>query len=249
MKNNPLISVRNLNYTAENNHILMDISFDIYREDFVGIIGPNGAGKSTLVKILVGEIENYKGKLEINGEIGYVPQYEEKEKDFPIKAYEVALMGLYKEVGLFKRFKKEHYQKVREVFDLLKIENLYDRQVQKLSGGEYRRLMVARALVSNPDILILDEPEANIDKAGQSILYETLKKIKNNMNISIILVSHDLNVVFKETNKVMCMNKTLHYHKNTADLSIEDLKTLYSKDFELFIHINEKMKVVSNKDD
>jgi zinc transport system ATP-binding protein len=158
-------------------------------------------------------------------------------------------MGLYSEVGPFKRFKEEHYEKVRQTLKLLQIDHLYDRLVGKLSGGEYRRLMVARALVSDPDILILDEPEANIDKEGQNILYGTLRDLKENSDMSIIIISHDLNMIFKETNKIMCMNKTLHCHKSTADLDINDLRSLYSKDFELFIHINEKMKVVSNKDD
>lgn len=249
MATDPLISVRDLNYSAENNNILINISFDIYRGDFVGIIGPNGAGKSTLIKTLIGEIQDYTGEIKINGKIGYVPQSEERERDFPIKVYEVSLMGLYNEVGPFKRFKEEHYEKVRQTLRLLQIDHLYDRLVGKLSGGEYRRLMVARALVSDPDILILDEPEANIDKEGQNILYGTLRDLKHNSNMSIILISHDLNMIFKETIKIMCMNKTLHCHKNTADLDINDLRTLYSKDFELFIHINEKMKVVSNKDD
>ncbi|MDY6896391.1 MAG: ATP-binding cassette domain-containing protein, partial [Thermotogota bacterium] len=148
MATNSLISVRDLNYSTENNNILIDISFDIYRGDFVGIIGPNGAGKSTLIKTLTREIEDYTGEIEINGKIGYVPQSEERERDFPIKVYEVALMGLYSEVGPFKRFKEEHYEKVRQTLRLLQIEHLYDRLVGKLSGGEYRRLMVARALVS-----------------------------------------------------------------------------------------------------
>ncbi|MBL5980734.1 metal ABC transporter ATP-binding protein [Petrotoga sp. 8T1HF07.NaAc.6.1] len=249
MATDPLISVKDLNYSTDNNNILINISFDIYRREFVGIIGPNGAGKSTLIKTLIGEVQDYTGEIKINGKIGYVPQSEERERDFPIKVYEVALMGLYSEVGPFKRFKEEHYEKVRQTLKLLQIEHLYDRLVGRLSGGEYRRLMVARALVSDPDILILDEPEANIDKEGQNILYGTLRDLKKNRDMSIILISHDLNMIFKETNKIMCMNKTLHCHKNTADLDINDLRTLYSKDFELFIHINEKMKVVSNKDD
>ncbi|PNR93684.1 metal ABC transporter ATP-binding protein [Petrotoga sp. 9PWA.NaAc.5.4] len=247
MKNETIISVKDLNYTAENNPILINVSFDIYKGDFVGIIGPNGAGKSTLLRILVGEIENYFGEVDIKGKIGYVPQNEERDSNFPIKAYEVALMGLYKEVGFFKKFKKVHYEKVRDIFRLLKIENLYDRQVGKLSGGEYRRLMVARALVSDPDILILDEPEANIDQYGQSVLYDILKELKKEM--VIMLVSHDLNMIFKETNKIMCLNKTLRCHKNTADLDMDDLRNIYSKDFELFIHIKDKVKVVSKNDD
>jgi zinc transport system ATP-binding protein len=126
---------------------------------------------------------------------------------------------------------------------------LYDRQIGKLSGGEYRRVMIARALVSDPDILILDEPEANIDKPGQELLLNILKKLKEEKNMTIILVSHDLNMIFKETTRILCLNKTLHCHKNTRDINMKDLKELYSEDFELFAHLNGTMKAVVDKHD
>jgi zinc transport system ATP-binding protein len=249
MKNEPIISVKNLNYTINNNQILSNISFDIYEGDFVGIIGPNGAGKSTLVKIITGEIEEYSGEVRIVRKIGYVPQTEEIEATFPMKVYELVLLGLYKDVGPMRRFKREHYQKVKDVLELLNIEELYDRQIGKLSGGEYRRVMIARALVSKPDVLILDEPEANIDKQGQEVLLNILKKLKDEKNITIILVSHDLNMIFKETTRILCLNKTIHCHKNTWDINIKDLKNLYSEDFELFAHLNGTMKAVIDRDD
>jgi zinc transport system ATP-binding protein len=249
MKNEPIISVKNLNYTINNNQILSNISFDIYEGDFVGIIGPNGAGKSTLVKIITGEIEEYSGEVRIVRKIGYVPQTEEIEVTFPMKVYELVLLGLYKDVGPMRRFKREHYQKVKDVLELLNIEELYDRQIGELSGGEYRRVMIARALVSKPDVLILDEPEANIDKQGQEVLLNILKKLKDEKNITIILVSHDLNMIFKETTRILCLNKTLHCHKNTRDINMKDLKELYSEDFELFAHLNGTMKAVIDRDD
>jgi len=249
MKNDPIISVRNLNYAVNNNQILSDIFFDIYEGEFVGIIGPNGAGKSTLVKIIIGEIEEYTGEVTIKRKIGYVPQTEEVDVTFPMKVYELVLLGLYKDVGPIKRFKKEHYQKVKEILKILNVEELYSRQIGELSGGEYRRVMIARALVSEPDILILDEPEANIDKPGQELLLNILKKLKEEKNITIILVSHDLNMIFKETTKILCLNKTLHCHKNTWDINIQDLKNLYTEDFQLFAHLNGTMKAVIDKDD
>ncbi|MFY9357640.1 MAG: ABC transporter ATP-binding protein, partial [Defluviitoga tunisiensis] len=212
-------------------------------------IGPNGAGKSTLVKIITGEIEEYSGEVRIVRKIGYVPQTEEIEVTFPMKVYELVLLGLYKDVGPMRRFKREHYQKVKDVLELLNIEELYDRQIGELSGGEYRRVMIARALVSKPDVLILDEPEANIDKQGQEVLLNILKKLKDEKNITIILVSHDLNMIFKETTRILCLNKTIHCHKNTWDINIKDLKNLYSEDFELFAHLNGTMKAVIDRDD
>ncbi|GAB6189353.1 metal ABC transporter ATP-binding protein [Marinitoga arctica] len=242
-----LISVKNLNYVVENNEILKFINFDIYKNDFVGIIGPNGAGKSTLIKILIGEIENYTGEIKINGKIGYVPQKDEFDRSFPIRAYEVVLMGVYNEVGLFRRYKHEHYEKVKKIMKSLDIEHLYDRNVGKLSGGEYQRLSLARALISNPDILILDEPEAGVDSKAQTKIYSILEELNKN-GMTIILVSHDISMVVKKANTIMCLNKTLHCHKSAIDMTSKDLKKIYSEDLELLLHINEPLKVVSRND-
>ncbi|WGS64669.1 metal ABC transporter ATP-binding protein [Marinitoga aeolica] len=242
-----IISVKNLNYKVENNEILKFINFDIYKNDFVGIIGPNGAGKSTLIKILIGEIENYNGKIEIKGKIGYVPQKDEFDRSFPIRAYEVVLMGIYKNVGLFRKYKKEHYEKAKNIMKMLGIDYLYNRNVGKLSGGEYQRLSLARALISDPDILILDEPEAGVDSKAQIKIYGILEEL-NKKGMTIILVSHDISMVVKKANTVMCLNKTLHCHKNAIDMTSEDLRKIYSEELELLVHINKPIKVVSRND-
>lgn len=242
-----LISVKDLSYKVEDTEILKFITFDIYRNDFVGIIGPNGAGKSTLIKLLIGEYENYTGKIEINGKIGYVPQKDEYDKSFPIRAFEVVLMGMYKNVGLFKKYKKEHYEKVMEIMKMLGIEYLYNRKVGKLSGGEYQRLSLARALISDPDILILDEPEAGVDSKAQIKIYNILEEL-NKKGMTIIMVSHDISMVVKKANTIMCLNKTLHCHKNALDMTSEDLKKIYSEELELLVHIDKPIKVVSRND-
>lgn len=243
-----MINVNNLNYKVENTEILKDINFNIYKGDFVGIIGPNGAGKSTLIKILLNEIEDYDGDIKISGKIGYVAQHDEFERDFPIKAYEIVLLGMYKKRGIFKRYKKEDYEKVKKLMKILEIDYLYDRKVGKLSGGEYQRLALARALASEPSILILDEPEAGVDKQGQNLFYSLLKKLNNEKNITIIMVSHDLSMVFKETTKIMCLNKSLHCHKDTKEMTAEELKKIYSEDLELLVHVDESVKVVDRND-
>ena len=243
----PLIRVNNLNYKAGNNHILKDITFDIYKKDFVGIVGPNGAGKSTLIKCILDELE-YTGKVEINGKIGYVPQHDDFEKDFPITGSEVVLMGLYKNKSVFKAFDKEDEEKTKKLLKLLEIEYVFDRQVGKLSGGEYQRLMLARALIFDPDVLVLDEPEAGVDKKGQELFYKVLEKLQLEKNMTIILVSHDLSMIFKKTNRVMCLNKTLHCHKGTKEMTTEDLKTLYPDSLEMLVHVEDKVKVVDRND-
>lgn len=243
-----IIRAKNVGYETENTLILKNINFEISKKDFVGIIGPNGAGKSTLIKILLGEIEGYTGDVEIKGKIGYVPQHDFIDKTFPISALEVVLMGLYKETGIFRRFKKEHINRALEVMKILEIDKLKNRKVGKLSGGEYQRLMLSRALVSGPDILILDEPEAGVDKKGQKLFYNLMKKLNEEQGITVILVSHDISMIFSETNKVMCLNRTLHCHKNTSEMNRDDFKKIYSDSLEMLVHIDEPLKVVSRND-
>jgi zinc transport system ATP-binding protein len=131
---------------------------------------------------------------------------------------------------------------------MLEIEYVFDRQVGKLSGGEYQRLMLARAMIFDPDILVLDEPEAGVDKKGQELFYKVLEKLQTEKNMTIILVSHDLSMVFKKTNRVMCLNKTLHCHKGTKEMTTEDLKTLYPDSLEMLVHVEDKVKVVDRND-
>lgn len=243
----PLIKIKNLNFKSGNNHILKDISFEVHKKDFVGIVGPNGAGKSTLIKCILEELD-YTGEIFVNGKIGYVPQHDDFEKDFPITGSEVVLMGLYKNKSVFKSFDKEDEKKAKELLKLLEIEYVFDRQVGKLSGGEYQRLMLARSLIFEPDILVLDEPEAGIDKKGQELFYKVLEKLQFEKNMTIILVSHDLSMIFKKTNRVMCLNKTLHCHKGTKEMTAEDLKTLYPDSLEMLVHVEDKVKVVDRND-
>jgi zinc transport system ATP-binding protein len=247
LKMKQLIKVENLNFKSDNNHILKDINFDIYKKDFVGIIGPNGAGKSSLIKCILGELE-YTGKITINGKVGYIPQHDDFEKDFPITGSEVVLMGLYKNKKILKGFDDLDKKKVKELLNLLDIEYVFDRQVGKLSGGEYQRLMLARAVIFDPDILVLDEPEAGIDKKGQELFYKVLERLQTEKNMTIILVSHDLSMVFKKTNRVMCLNKTLHCHKSTKEMTAEDLKILYPDSLEMLVHVENKVKVVDRND-
>jgi zinc transport system ATP-binding protein len=246
--NKSILSVNNLNYSIENTEILKNITFDIYKGDFVGIIGPNGAGKSTLIKIILNEIENYSGKIFFEDKIGYVPQKEEFDRTFPIKTIELILLGLYRQKGIFKRFSKEEVKKAESLMEKLEITKLKNVNVGKVSGGEFQRIILARALISDPNILILDEPEAGVDKSGQSLYYKLLKDLNEKENKTIILISHDLSMVMKEANKIMCLNKTLHCHKKTEEMTSSDLKGIYSESLEILFHIEDKVKVVRKND-
>jgi len=157
-------------------------------------------------------------------------------------------MGLYNNKNILKKFNDSDNKKVKDLLSLLEIEYVFDRQVGKLSGGEYQRLMLARALIFDPDILVLDEPEAGVDKKGQELFYKVLEKLQIEKNMTIVLVSHDLSMVFKKTNRVMCLNKSLHCHKSTKEMTAEDLKTLYPDSLEMLVHVDNHVKVVDRND-
>jgi len=221
-----VIVVENLNYKINDTEILKNINFKVPEGDFVGIIGPNGAGKTTLVKILIGKITDFEGKVFVKGKIGYLPQLQTINREVPIKAYEFVLMGAYK-----------NKQNIEKILDLLKEVGLYgkeNRLVGNMSGGELQRLSLARALISEPDILILDEPEAGVDQMGKARFYELLEEFQKRLNLTIIMISHDIGMVFEKCTTVMCLNKTLHCHGPTEKIKPDELKLLFP-DFDLWI--------------
>ncbi|PLV58719.1 metal ABC transporter ATP-binding protein [Thermotoga sp. KOL6] len=223
-----IVEVKNLTYRVNGFEILRNVTFFVEEGEFVGIIGPNGAGKTSLVRILVGEIKNYQGTVSVRGQIGYLPQHQEVQREFPITAKEFAAMGMYG------RHKKIDWKKISSTLKDVGISHKENDLIRNLSGGEFQRLSLARALLSDPDILILDEPEAGVDEMGKASFYELLNRLREEKKITIIMVSHDIGMVFKECTTVMCLNKTLHCHGPTEEISPEDLKKVFS-DFDIWI--------------
>lgn len=230
-----ILRVENLSYKIGSHWILRNVSFNMFRREFVGIIGPNGAGKTTLIKAIVGDLNDYSGKISVSGKIGYLSQNPERQRDFPIRVREVAGMGLYGERGILKSFRKSDWRRVEELLETVGILDLKDRKAGTLSGGEYQRLMLARALASNPELLILDEPEAGVDEMGKASFYRLLDSLKNEKKMGILMVSHDIGMVFEACDTVMCINKTLHCHTAADRITPEELQLAFSGDLDLFI--------------
>lgn len=223
-----IVEVKNLTYRINDFEILKNVTFSVEEGEFVGIIGPNGAGKTTLVKILVGEISNYEGTVEVRGKIGYLPQFHQVQREFPITVKEFAAMGMYG------RHRKVDWEKVRSALKDVGILHKENDLIKNLSGGEFQRLSLARALLSDPDILVLDEPEAGVDEMGKASFYELLNRFRKEKNITVIMVSHDIGMVFKECSTILCLNKTLHCHGPTETINPEDLKKIFT-DFDIWI--------------
>ena len=217
----PLIQITDLTASYDNKTVLSHINLTVYEQDFLGVIGPNGGGKTTLVKSILGLHQPNKGQIrffregketpEIN--MGYLPQYNSIDKKFPISVYEVVLSGLSKQKSLFKRYSKEQHEQVREIIVRMGLEGCEDRAIGQLSGGQLQRAMLGRALVSNPEVVILDEPNTYIDKRFEAKLYELLEEI--NRERAIILVSHDIGTVLQNVKTIACVNETLDYHPDT----------------------------------
>lgn len=203
--------------------VLTALNFDIQRGDFFGIVGPNGAGKTTLLKAILGLLKPLQGEISFpenergqKKSIGYVPQHASIDEIFPITALDMVLMGRYAKIGIFKHPKSCDYELAEKMLKNVGMENLANRNYRELSGGQKQRTLIARAMVGEPDILILDEPVEGMDIHGERAIMELIKALHNEYALTVVLVSHDLNIV---ANYV----KTLSIiHNNTMKLGPVD---------------------------
>lgn len=215
------IEVRNVNFSYGTNVAIRDASFTIERGDFFGIIGPNGGGKSTLLKLILGMVKPQTGSIHLLGDIpaktrnkaGYIPQETGLNKGFPITVHDVVLMGLTSMRGLGRPFKKSDHERVDFVLEQLRLADVRNRSIADLSGGQRQKVLLSRAIVSEPVILFLDEPTASVDTTGEDEIYEYLLKI-NKEGTTIVLVTHNIGVLSKYIKSVACVNKDVHFHSD-----------------------------------
>lgn len=193
-----------------------NINLTIKEGDFLGIIGPNGGGKSTLLKTIIGIMKPNKGSINQSKRlaIGYVPQFSSFNKSFPISVYDVILMGrLNCGLRIGRKYSKEDHKAVENIMAKLSIKHLMARHISELSGGQLQKVLIARAMVSHPNMLILDEPTASLDGEARSEIYDLLKVL--NAEMTIVIVTHDMAAISSYVKQVACLNKTLFYHGDT----------------------------------
>lgn len=220
-----MIEIKNINYTIKEKTILENISFDIKKGEFAVIIGPNGAGKSTLLKLMLNILPLQSGKILINNidhiqflkeyQVAYLPQIESFNNHFPLKVIDIVLMGRSSHRRIFSFFKKEDKIIAYQSLEMLNIEKLADKQISDLSGGEFQRVLLARALATESDYIFLDEPEAGIDHVGIISFYELLYTLNKNGK-TIVTVSHDLERLSDFCSLVVCLNRTMHCHQSVT---------------------------------
>ena len=236
------ISIKNLTVYYDRTCAVDDVSFNVGDKEYLGIVGPNGSGKSTLLKAIIGLVPINKGSVKIYGQdvsvgrslIGYVPQFSEVDKKFPITVAEVVLSGtLKKGVSFFHHYTQSDQALVAELLDKVDLSELSQRQISELSGGEFQKMLIARALATKPRILLLDEPTASVDASSRSNIYELLAEL--NKKMTIILVTHDMMAISSQVHSLACMNQSLIYH-GKPELSQGIVNKLYGCPVDLIAH-------------
>lgn len=233
------IRVENVSFKYKNDLVIQDAHFHIERGSFISFVGPNGGGKSTLAKLILGLLKPLEGSItifgkspvEARGDVGYVPQYSNFDLDFPINVLDVVLMGRLKKGKLF--YNKSDKIKACAALKDVDLNGFEYRHFSELSGGQRQRVLIARAIVSSPEVLILDEPTSNIDKATENRLYDLLFKLNEYM--TIVLISHDLTFVSENINKVICINKIVKIHP-TGHLNEVSVDQLFGRPIKIVQH-------------
>jgi zinc transport system ATP-binding protein len=239
-----IISLRGISFAYDGPQVLEGISLEVAEGEFLGVVGPNAGGKSTLLKIILGLLQPDRGEvrvmgrppLEVRRELGYVPQHPEFRRDFPVTVRETVLMGRLGDTGVFGGYRKKDREIADRVMQETEVADLAARRISTLSGGQLQRVLVARALASQPRILILDEPTANIDLRVESDIFDLLREL--NRRMTIIVVSHDVGFISRYVSRVACLARTLMCH-HTAAIDGKIINELYGMDVRMVEHLHE----------
>jgi zinc transport system ATP-binding protein len=236
----PAIKFRNVYFSYDSVPVVKEVNLTVKQGEFVSIVGPNGGGKTTLLYLMMGLIEPDSGEVKVLGKkpeasrrkIGYMPQSMDFDRQFPVTVMDVVLMG-----RLGSRFggpySKEDKQAAMGAMEEIGIDSLAKRPFSKLSGGQRQRVLIARTLACNPEILLLDEPTANVDPDTEGMMHEFLHEMHKRM--TILLVSHDLGFVSKAVKSVICVNKRVVRHP-TAEITPEAIRDLYNDEMRIVRH-------------
>ena len=248
MMNTAIISFQDVDFSYSSEPILEDVNLKIHPGEFVSIIGPNGGGKTSLLLLALGMLRPNRGTVQVFGRaperersrLGYVPQFTRFDPLFPVTVYDVVQMG---RLGRFWTgpYRKEDREAALTALEQVGLAELRRRSFSELSGGQRQRVLIGRALATEPEVLLLDEPTANVDRLATDKLYELLVDL--NQRLTIVLVSHDLGIVSRFVSSVVCVNKTVFTHP-VSELTGEMIRDLYGGEIALVRHDHKAGEVV-----
>lgn len=236
------VQINNLSVYYGQTPAITNVSLDVEEGEYLGLLGPNGGGKSTLLKAILGLVPIFLGTVQIFGgkpsrnsaHIGYVPQFAAMDRRFPITVLEVVLTGRMKAgISPFFRYSREDRLVALSLLERVGMEGLSGRRISELSGGQFQKMLIARALAVNPSLLLLDEPTASVDAASREQIYSLLEQL--NKTMTIILVTHDLLAISSKVHRLACLNGSLVYHGEPV-LSDNIVSSLYGCPIDLLAH-------------
>ena len=247
---NTSINLKDISFKYENSLVLENVSFSLQKGEFLGLIGPNGSGKSTLIKIILGMLKPTKGEIQLFdspisnfnewSKIGYVSQKANTfNGGFPATVFEVVSTGLFGKMGLFKWMGKHEKEMVKHAIDTVGLSRYEKQNIGKLSGGQQQRAFIARALVSEPELLILDEPTVGVDENSEMQFYQLLEKMHSDLKVSLLLVTHDIGAITSRVDTVACLNKKLFFHGKPSEFEpnrIDITDQLYGENVHVLQH-------------
>jgi len=217
-----IIELDRVCFSYASEEVIKDVSLEIHKGDYVGIVGPNGGGKTTLLKLMLGLLKPNDGSVKLFGtdldrfkdwsRIGYVPQRTHIDANYPITVEEMVAMGRYGKRGLFRLPTKEDKEKTLQALTQVDMSEYKSRQINDLSGGQQQRVFIARALASEPEVIFLDEPTVGVDIKTQKQFYTLLRKLNKEHNLTLVLVTHELDIAAHEATELGYINRTLEYY-------------------------------------
>jgi len=235
-----VISFEGVDFSYNGEPVLIDVNLQIQAREMIGIIGPNGGGKTTLLRLILGLLKPDCGKILVFGEspakaaprMGYVPQHMQFDNRFPVSVLDVVLMGLAGKGGMGP-FSRKRVREAEKALETVNLPDFRNKPFAELSGGQRQRVLIARALATSPDMLLFDEPTANVDTSAGEKLYEVLDRL--NRHMTILLVSHDVGFVNHHISSVVCVNHRVRIHP-TSELAGQNIIDLYGHDMSLIRH-------------
>ena len=238
----PIIRIQDVSFSYDGIPVLENVSLDIERGEFLGLVGPNGGGKSTLLKVILGLLTPDQGRVSVcerppaaaRAAMGYVPQFAGFPRDFPITVEETVLLGRLGKTRVIGGYLPADRLVARRAMEETDVLAFRTRPIGALSGGQQQRVLIARALATEPEILLLDEPTANIDLRAETDIFEFLKRL--NARMTIIVVSHDIGFISEYVTNVACLNRTLICHA-TSGITGEMIEQLYGRPVRMIRHI------------
>lgn len=242
----PVIDLNDVWVRYNGRIILKTIYLQCFPGEILGIVGPNGGGKTTLLKVILGTVQPARGSVKLFGqkpgkqgrlEVGYLPQISQADLSFPVTVLDVVLMGLYSRIGIIRRLKRKNREEAMELLSQVNMAEHAKRPFNVLSGGQQQRINIVRALASKPRLLILDEPSTGVDSVAQEDFYELLARFRDELGISVVMVSHDIGVITAHTDQVACLNVQLHYHGEPDSCFTPEIQQkTFGKNLKVMVH-------------